>query len=286
MNAPEDLSLRIMGRDDLGVVLGWAQEEGWNPGTHDTECFHATDPGGFLLGERNGEPVSSISIVQYPGDFAFLGFYIVRPELRGRGYGRKTWRAGLRRVTGSVIGLDGVAAQQANYRKSGFALAWRNIRYRGRPVAPGRPDPRAGQIVPLSTIPMPVLEAYDRRFFPAPRPAFLRLWISRPGTMAMGIKRATGLAGYGVIRPCYEGFKIGPLFADDAGAAEALFAKLAEQAGNGPLYIDPPEFNRPAIRLAEAAGLRPVFETARMYLGPAPSLDRAGMFGITSFELG
>lgn len=286
MQAPDDLSLRRMGRDDLGLVVEWAQTEGWNPGLHDVGCFHAADPEGFLLGERNGQPVSSISVVQYPGDFAFLGFYIVRPEFRGHGYGLKTWRAGLRRVTGSVVGLDGVVAQQGNYRKSGFVLAWRNIRYRGRPIALPRADPRAGQIVPLASLPFPVLEAYDRRFFPAPRPAFLRLWISRPGTMALGLKRSSGLAGYGVIRPCHEGFKIGPLFADDNGAAEALFLKLAEQAGSGPLYIDPPEFNRAAVRLAEGAGLRPVFETARMYLGPGPSLDRRGMFGITSFELG
>lgn len=286
MKAPDDLSLRTMGRDDLGLVLEWAREEGWNPGMHDAACFHAADPAGFLLGERNGQPISSICVVQYPGDFAFLGFYIVRPGFRGRGYGLKTWNAGLRRVAGCVVGLDGVIAQQANYRQSGFVLAWRNIRYGGRPVGLGRPDPRAGQVVPLASVPLPALEAYDRRFFPVPRPAFLRLWISRPGTMALGLRRSTGLAGYGVIRPCYEGFKIGPLFADDSGAAEALFLKLAEQAGYGPLFFDPPEFNRAAVRLAEAAGLRPVFETARMYLGPAPAIDRRGVFGITSFELG
>jgi len=38
--------------------------------------------------------------------------------------------------------------------------------------------------------------------------------------------------------------------------------------------------------LVEAAGMKPSFETARMYTGANPELDYAGLFGVTSFELG
>ena len=34
-------------------------------------------------------------------------------------------------LSGRTVGLDGVVAQQDNYRRSGFALAWRNARYEG-----------------------------------------------------------------------------------------------------------------------------------------------------------
>lgn len=47
-----------------------------------------------------------------------------------------------------------------------------------------------------------------------------------------------------------------------------------------------PEPNATAVALAEAAGLKPAFETARMYTGPEPAIDRAGLFGVTTFELG
>jgi len=56
----QDLSLRVLAQDELVTVLNWAALEGWNPGQRDSECFHAADPEGFLLGERRGEPISSI----------------------------------------------------------------------------------------------------------------------------------------------------------------------------------------------------------------------------------
>ncbi|MDA3874626.1 MAG: GNAT family N-acetyltransferase, partial [Kiritimatiellae bacterium] len=124
-------SIRTMNGEDLRCAVDWAAAEGWNPGLHDADCFYAADPGGFLVGELDGEPIASISVVNYGDDFAFLGFYIVKPEFRGRGYGRHLWKAGTDRVAGRTIGLDGVVEQQANYIKSGFDLAYRNCRYQG-----------------------------------------------------------------------------------------------------------------------------------------------------------
>lgn len=284
--APHDLSLRMIGREEMPLLMDWAAREGWNPGVHDAECFHVADPEGFLVGEREGTPVSCISVVTYPENFAFLGFYIVDPESRGRGYGLKTWLAGMRRLTGYNVGLDGVVGQQSNYTKSGFILAWRNLRYAGTldglPPASGR----AGAVVPMTAVPFAALQDYDRRHFPGSRPAFLHLWITRPGTTALALMRDGHLSGYGVIRPARSGFKIGPLFADDDEGAEALFRALAAKAGPATISIDPPEPNLAAIRLAEQHGLKQVFETARMYTGPAPDISLREVFGITSFELG
>ena len=95
------------------------------------------------------------------------------------------------------------------------------------------------------------------------------------------------VAGYGVVRPCRNGHKIGPLFADDAGAARALFDGLAGGLGPGtPIFLDVPEVNPAAVTLAESLGLKPVFETARMYTGPSPAVALGQVFGVTSFELG
>ena len=55
-----------------------------------------------------------------------------------------------------------------------------------------------------------------------------------------------------------------------------------------PILVSPDlsEVNATAVALARAHGMEPVFETARMYTGPAPALAVDRMFGITTFELG
>jgi ribosomal protein S18 acetylase RimI-like enzyme len=88
-------TVRTMSRAELELTLDWAAAEGWNPGLHDATPFHATDPTGFLVGLLDGEPAATISVVRYPGNYAFLGCYIVSPELRGLGFGRHLWNAGL-----------------------------------------------------------------------------------------------------------------------------------------------------------------------------------------------
>ena len=94
------------------------------------------------------------------------------------------------------------------------------------------------------------------------------------------------LAGWGVIRPCRKGRKIGPLVADDRATAEKVLSALLASAGGGEIFLDVPGINREAISLAQDLGLAPVFETARMYTGAITPLRSERIFGVTSFELG
>jgi hypothetical protein len=272
-----------MAPSEVALAVDWAAAEGWNPGHCDAACFATVDPAGFLIGELDGAPAATISCVNYDARFAFLGFYIVRPDLRGRGLGLAIWRAAIAHAGARVVGLDGVVAQQENYKKSGFALAHRNIRFGGvvAPRASIRP-----RLVRLEDVPAAVIEGDDATVFPAPRAAFLRAWIKAPGHVGRACLRAGKLAAWGVIRPCRKGFKVGPLVADDRAAAEAVFDALVTEVGGGEVFLDVPEPHRAAIDLAEARGLGPVFETARMYTGPIRALRLPRIFGITSFELG
>lgn len=275
---------RTMTREEVALAIEWAAREGWNPGLHDAGSFHAADPQGFLVGELDGEPIASISVVKYGTSFAFLGLYIVRPAFRGRGFGWALWQAGMASAAGRQVGLDGVVAQQANYRKSGFALAWRNVRYecRGRPGVPvERP------VVPLSSLPFEAVLAYDRAFFPAERARFLQAWLHQPDATALGFVADGQLQGYGVVRRCRKGHKIGPLFADSEAAAEGLYRAAAAQVpGDEALFLDIPENNPHAVALVRRHGMRMGFETARMYTGAAPPTPVARTYGITTFELG
>jgi hypothetical protein len=276
--------IRVMTRAELDLAVDWAAQEGWNPGFDDARAFHAADPLGFFVGVHDGDPVASISLIAYDEVFAFLGFYIVKPMLRGRGFGLALWRAAMARRGRPLTGLDGVVTQQANYAKSGFRLAYRNIRFGG--PAPAVATEAAHPIVSVADLPFDRVLAYDRMFFPAPRPAFLSLWLAPRLGAALAMIDGDQIIGLGAIRNCRQGFKIGPLYADDEGVAQVLFLRLATYASGGSVFLDVPEPNAAALRLAERNGLKPVFETARMYTGPLPNIPLPRLFGVTSFELG
>jgi Acetyltransferase (GNAT) domain len=278
-----DLRIRPMRPDEISIAVNWAAAEGWNPGLADDACFATADPGGFLIGELEGAPAATVSCVKYGASFAFLGFYIVRQDLRGRGYGLRVWNGAMARAGPRVIGLDGVVAQQQNYRRSGFELAYANVRYGGIVAAPDAPQ--AG-VIGLAEVPFAIMEAYDATVFPGPRTAFLRAWIGAPGHIGRALMRDGALAGWGVIRPCRIGYKIGPLVADDRADAEVVLSALLAGVGGGEIFIDVPGVNRDAVALANDLGLAPVFETARMYTGTIPPLRLERVFGVTTFELG
>jgi GNAT superfamily N-acetyltransferase len=276
---PAEREIRSLTRTELGLALDWAAAEGWNPGLGDADCFLQADEGGFLGSFLAGRLVASISVVAYDAAFAFLGLYIVAPAFRGQGFGFALWQVAMARLGTRVVGLDGVVAQQDNYARSGFRLAWRNQRYEGRG---GGNEPPG--LVPLATVPFAELAAYDSAAFPARRERFLAAWVNQhPGR---AIIEAGKLRGFGVIRRCRVGWKIGPLFADDPACAQALFAGLAAQAPGEPVFLDVPQPNVAAIALTERHRMTPCFETARMYTGIRPELPLERIFGVTTLELG
>jgi len=165
----------------------------------------------------------------------------------------------------------------------GFELAYRNIRYRG--IAP-LSIPLGNSLVDLAKVPFTDLLRYDQSLFPAQRPAFLRCWIRQPEGGAAAYMQDNQLQGYGVIRKCLEGFKIGPLFADNNDIAQQLFMFLAGRYSGEPVFLDIPEINPGAVAIVEQYKMVKVFETARMYKGNKPNLPLNKIYGITSYELG
>jgi GNAT superfamily N-acetyltransferase len=283
----EALTLRLMNRDEVDDLVVWAADEGWNPGLHDADLFWAADPEAFIAAELDGVVIGGGAIASYDGDFGFMGLSVVRPQFRGAGLGGRLWHARLgllrsRLAPGAPIGLDGVLQMQEWYGRAGFAYSHRSIRYEGSGRAA---DWRRG-IVPASEVPFEQLLAYDRRCFPGDRGRFLRAWMAQPDSLALAAMDGATLRGYGVVRRCGRGARIGPLFADDATVAADLFVSLASYLPGEPVFIDVPQINAWAMSLAQRHEMREVFSRARMYIGPHPRLADARIYGITTFELG
>lgn len=272
-------------KKDMDYLVGMARKEGWNPGLHDEEAFYLADPDGFFIGELEGSPVGCISAVRY-GDFAFAGFFVVEKELRGGCYGILLVQAALDYLKDCNVGLDGVVEQQEHYVRMGFVPAHRNMRFEGicsdGQASSALPD----GIVPAEDVDFLTLSAYDRLHFPADRSAFLRYWISMPDSTSLAAVSEERIRGFGTIRKCTEGYKIGPLFADAPDIAEALFNALTAGKSGEKVYLDISEGNQAALELTTRHGMRFVFETTRMYSKERPSVREDEVYGITSFELG
>ena len=270
--------MRLALAGEIATVLDWAAAEGWNPGRDDAAAFRAADPAGFFVAERDGAPVAAISVVNHAPDMAFLGLYLCLPDWRGQGIGYALWQHALAHAGGRTVGLDGVAAQQANYAKSGFAHAGASVRYEGTLAGAHSSDVR-----PAAPADLPVIEALDRAANGYARPAFLAAWTTPTET------RRTFLledgTGFATVRACRDGVKIGPIVAPDQSAAlmlarAALGALPAERA-----IIDLPASNRALADVLERLGFVETFATARMYRGAAPTASQS-LQAISTMELG
>jgi GNAT superfamily N-acetyltransferase len=276
--------IRPMSRAELDTVVEWAAAEGWNPGDHDADAFYATDPGGFYAGVLNGELIGSISAVRYGQEFTFMGYFIVTPEHRGRGYGLRLWMHAIERLNTVSTGLDGVPAQTANYARSGFEHAYQTTRNEGSAQAAGATDGRIGAYKPSD---FADVVRYDEGMFPLSRPVFLEHWLQQPGSQTLVLRDHAGLAGFGTIRQARQGYRIGPLFADHfAGACVLYDALVASVPAGSRVFLDVPQANLDALDLVKQRGMSPSFETSRMYRGRVPGLDISRVYGVTSLELG
>jgi GNAT superfamily N-acetyltransferase len=273
--------IRQMTRSEADTAIAWAADEGWNPGLHDADAFYQADPPGFFAIDAEEHMVGSVSMVRYGEEFMFGGLYIVHPDYRDLGIGRAVLDFVLAYSKGYNFGIDGVFALQAVYQKSGFRFAYRNIRFEG--VGGGTVDK---SLTPLREVPFPRILAYDSMFFPAVREGFLKHFLYQPDCKGYASIDNGSISGYGFIRKCLNGYKIGPLFAGTPQTAEKIYSALSAAAEGLPVFLDVPEPNTAGIALAKGHGMTEVFGTARMYTRELPKLPIEQIFGVTTFELG
>lgn len=266
---------------ELEGILDWAADEGWNPGLDDAEAFYKTDPKGFFVAfDGADQPIAFISVVNHTPDFAFLGLYIVTPEFRGQGIGLSLWTHALKYAGNRTVGLDGVEAQQANYRVSGFVSAGGTTRYTGSLT--GRRQANVREAAPDDLLRLIEMEGNASGVV---KPDYLAEWLSKsPKRKTIVLETSQKIDGFATIRACRSGAKIGPIVATDAETASDLIAHAATLF-EGPLTIDVPDSAQGMKKLCQKLGFEPGFRTARMYRGEAPS-SQANVFAVASLELG
>lgn len=282
-----ELQFQKLTLDELKILVMWAKNEGWNPGPYDADIFYSTDPDGFYGYFYKQNLIAGGSIVSYDGKFGFMGFFIVKPEYRSLGIGRKLWYQ--RRDTllarldkNATIGMDGVVDMQSFYQEGGFKIAYRDIRYEkiGKSFAIDKHISKIEESDESS-----ILE-YDKECFGFSRPQFIFPWLKLPHSITFKYAEDNQLKGFAIIRKVDSGYKVCPLFADNEMIAKELYKACLNAVVGEPLYLDVPEVNKKAINLIKEFEAKYIFECARMYYGKTININIEKVYGVTTFELG
>ena len=277
--------IRQMSKEDARQGWEWARQVGWNPGLYDWEIMTALDPKGCFAGFLDGKMVSSITAVQYQRRYGFMGLYIVAPEYRGRGYGLAIWKHAINYLTKDIgvecIGLDGVLANEALYKRWGFQTSYKILQYK---YVVNRTFKR--RCPAISEKHFQDIANYDLKVFKVDRAPFLHDFAFKTEAKTSEAYVAGKLVGFAVARPCFEGYKIGPLFADDIEVArmliESLFADLLRQT----VFIEAPESHSQAIKLVTDFDMSQGLTTVRMYTGKQYQQDIRYVYGNTTRFVG
>ena len=161
-------------------------------------------------------------------------------------------------------------------------------------------SPPAVMIQPACEVDFNDLLEYDTHVHVFPRQAFLEKWISAPNCHAsVAITDNGRVVGYTVVRTTLkkgDGWKIGPLFADNAEIARSLYreacGKVAAEDPQGIIAVDVPYgdlVNPDALKMVkELSGIPvPKVKGVRVYTKGIPSnMPLQKLFGITTLELG
>lgn len=299
----------------------WAREEQWNPGLEGAELqqvYYPTDSQGFFVGliEDPDIPgkekiISAISGVRYGLKSGWVGYYIVHPKERGKGYGHAIFKhAILHMGDRPYVGLDAVIQQVPNYEKSGFVGVWENQR------RAGSIDNIISKLSSLESlteiscsnlcdVPIDQINDLEIRYNGLTRPRFIQNWVEfhsqseKLGRFGYAMMEHGRLVGYGCARAATTSFRVGPIFAESLDIAKALLYKLAisvktamDAKNDIPSSIKPNfevdicAANSQAASFFDSLDMPNTFPSIRMWKGQPPKVDIDGIFALSTLELG
>ncbi len=292
------LKIRPLKPKDIPLVTKWSRVEGFTPGAGDVAIYRHTDHQGLWLGWLGNEPIGCIAGIRYNQNYGFIGLFLVIPSMRGNGYGVQLWKHALDHLTDiPCIGLEAALDRIQDYGSWGFEVSSPTTRWQweGNGELLEETNNENHQIDQLTIlegneIPSRIVQAYDAKREPSPRPHFLSDWLKHPaGTVLALIDDNGSCHGFGRIRPCLlqhgEGWRIGPLLADNSHLAECLLRRLVKRHP-GIVLIDTPGKNPHVGGLLNKLGFKVISQTVRMYRGEQPPISMDEIYGLACLELG
>jgi GNAT superfamily N-acetyltransferase len=272
---------------DIPACWRLSVEPNWDQTTADWRLMitRAHARGDAALGvEAEGTLVASAMTLGYGDRFGWVSMVLVTAAWRRQGVAKRLLGQCIDslRGRGLVPVLDATPAGRSVYLPLGFV-----DRYGlSRMVAAAPRLAPSGRSRAATAADLPAILAYDATVFGGDRADILRDLLARSGERARLIERGSGIAGFALGRPGRTAWHVGPVIAEDAAAAQALFADaLAGCAGKA--MSDIASDQRDLRTALEAAGFTEERPYGRMTQGPLdPFGDPARLYAAAGPELG
>jgi GNAT superfamily N-acetyltransferase len=228
MGAIEHLAIETLGADDASEGLLLSAEAHWNQNEDDWRFFLGQ---GTVFGVRDGDHlIATAALLPYTSGNAWISMVLVTQNWRRRGLATRLLDACLEAAAkqGLTPWLDATPAGATVYGPLGFTptLELRRLRFSGSTsFSTAKPELAANSR-------LDDLIARDHSAMGFDRSALLRELGGRAGSKLIAHGGAMAL-----IRDGRTARHIGPLFADDAGAATALVETIMQSEAS-PILID------------------------------------------------
>lgn len=276
------MEIRRLTPDDLTAMLRLCDVAGWNQTESDLHRLLALEPDGCFAAWDGGRLVGTTTTTTYGTALAWVGMVLVDPAFRRRGIASALIEAALeylRRCGVTTVKLDATPEGRGVYERFGFVPEC--VLERWEVVAP----PPVGGEVSRGT--WDAIAAGDRAAFGADRGALLRSLIAdtRPPVVVEDV--GNDVIGYAFARPGSRAWYVGPVVADDIGAARTLLAVTLPGLGGGPVFVDVNVEFPGAVDLLRDRGFARRRDLLRMRLGPDAGVGRSPrVFAIAGPEVG
>ncbi len=281
-------TIEVVNSGELETAMKWAEEENWNPGRYDAGAIGALNTQSLFILSDDKKRVGSLVIVRYAPHFAFIGLFMVSRAHRREGRGTALMRKGLE-ILADVpsIGLYAVPKELKRYIFCGFALTGANSHWVLK-----NPAHRAvtNKTVAFFDHMNKKVMAFDSRLWGANREKLLGALVLQPNSFLVVDRdlRDHTLNGYGVIRECLTGFRIGPLYCRRFETALSLTRALLNKVPEGVQVTFDIPYENPFLKpfadyfklTHDSAG-----DTFEMYKG-VPIPHRKHCYGLASLEIG
>jgi GNAT superfamily N-acetyltransferase len=254
-----------MTADDVPLGMRLKDQAGWNQTEADWHRFLALEPDGCFVAELDSVAVGTTTTCVL-GRVGWIAMVLVDKPYRHRGVGTRLVAHAVeyldRRGVESMR-LDATSLGRPVYERLGFHAEYELARLTG--TAAGAPGD--WPVLPISDDRLDGVVELDRLVTGTDRSRLIRrLFEERPEAAGLCLSEQT-VSGYAMLRPGTRATHVGPAAAVTPEAGRALADWAMGRCEGGPVLVDIPCENRPAIEWAARRRLATERHFTRMVRG-------------------